>query len=69
MSKKVKIGAVLVTVLGALYASYNPVDTAHAKLVGESLQQCQASCVQPCFCNRSCLLTWCFGPWYCQCCP
>lgn len=70
MSKRTKIGvaAGLIALLGGLYAAYSPV-APDAKLVGESLAQCKVTCQKPCFCNRTCVLTWCWGPWYCQCRP
>jgi hypothetical protein len=65
--KKMLLAGVLL-LLGGAAAAYKPVAaTAKAKEACKDLPSCQASCSSPCFCNRSCFITWCWGPWYCQC--
>jgi hypothetical protein len=70
MNKKHIVLAVALAGLSALaYAGYKPVSPA-AKLQDKAtdLPSCQAGCTtEGCFCNRSCILWYCWGPWYCQC--
>jgi hypothetical protein len=69
--KQMIVSAAIVAVLGiGGLAGYKPVHpSATCKATGcDSLACCQAGCSgQGCFCNRSCFITWCWGPWYCQC--
>ena len=69
MNKKIAAG-ILATgiVLVAGFFGYKT-PAADAKLVGDNLQQCEQGCPAQdnCFCNRSCFLAWCWGPYYCQC--
>lgn len=70
--KKIAVAfVVLFTLLGAVccgaavFGYSTP--SAEAKLVGNTPEECEAGCAQPCFCNRSCFLAWCWGDYYCQC--
>jgi hypothetical protein len=38
-----------------------------AKLLGNTPQECEQGCDEPCFCNQSCILWYCWGNYYCQC--
>jgi len=68
-TKKIALGAGLVG-LGLLGAfGYQPVSsTAKLQDKATDLPSCQAGCTtEGCFCNRSCILWYCWGNWYCQC--
>lgn len=73
LTKKHKIIAGAILAVGLAVASYfgaYKAPSADAKLIGSGdLPSCEAGCDSQagCFCNRSCFLAWCWGPWYCQC--
>jgi hypothetical protein len=72
MTKKTKILAMVgVLALGTGLLGYKPVSaTAKVQEKATDLPSCQASCTtEGCFCNRSCILWYCWGDWYCQCEP
>jgi len=71
MGKKKKFlvaGALVAGLLGGAGLSYKT-PSADAKMVGDSPAACEASCSTSagCFCNRSCILFYCWGNYYCQC--
>lgn len=60
------VGVLGLLCCGAGFLGYSaPADD--AKLVGNSPDECEQSCVSPCFCERSCVLFICWGDYYCQC--
>jgi len=67
-TKKLVFGGVFVAAMGVGgYVGYSA-PSADAKLVGDSPAACEQGCMtEGCFCNRSCFITWCWGPYYCQC--
>jgi hypothetical protein len=68
ITKKHVIAAAL-AILGTASALTYKSPATDAKKIGD-LPSCQASCTtQGCFCNRSCILWYCWGDWYCQCSP
>ena len=69
-TKKQKVGAVvglaLLGLVGLGTATHKSVKPGATEC--KDLPSCQQSCTtQGCFCNRSCILWYCWGPWYCQC--
>lgn len=66
-TKKLTIGVFVAALAGAAYFGYSA-PSEDAKMVGESPTECEKTCPSSaCFCNRQCIIVWCWGPYYCQC--